>query len=42
MLPIGKTSQDLPVGIQIIGKPFADLGVVSVSEAINKLIVMNS
>ena len=40
--PIGKTSQALPVGIQIIGKPFADLGVVSVSEAINKLIAINS
>tara|TARA_Y100000758_G_scaffold269586_1_gene211157 strand:- start:266 stop:373 length:108 start_codon:yes stop_codon:yes gene_type:complete len=35
MLSIGKTSQDLPIGIQIIGIPFADLEVVSVSEAIN-------
>ena len=39
--PIGKTSQGLPIGIQIIGKPFSDMEIISVSKLINKLVFKN-
>jgi len=36
--PIGKTNQNLPVGIQIISKPFFDKEIIQVSNALRKLI----
>lgn len=37
VIPIGKTKNGLPIGMQIIGKRWQEMGLLAISEEINQV-----